>query len=71
MSCRHVYQVECGDKRVTEGIGDHYKIEITEELKNDCLSWKKIIKGRYQKIGGNLRNQCLYPHQLDKERIIL
>lgn len=44
MSCRHVYQVECGDKRVTEGIGDHYKIEITEELKNDCLSWKKIIK---------------------------
>lgn len=41
MSCRHVYQVECGDKRVTEGIGDHYKIEITEK---DCLSWKKIIK---------------------------
>lgn len=28
MSCRHVYQVECGRKKVTEGIGDHYKIEI-------------------------------------------
>ena len=44
MSCRHVYQIECGDKRVTEGIGDHYKIGITEELKKDCFGWKKIIK---------------------------
>lgn len=24
----NVYQIECGNKRVTEGIGDHYKIEI-------------------------------------------
>lgn len=43
MSGRHVCQVECGRKTVTEGIGDHYKIEITEELKKDCLSWGKII----------------------------
>ena len=26
MSCRHVTQVECGRKNVSEGIGDHYKI---------------------------------------------
>jgi hypothetical protein len=44
MSCRHVYQVECGRKTVTEGIGDHYKIEITEKLKEDCLNWEKMIK---------------------------
>lgn len=44
MSGRHVCQVECGRKTVTEGIGDHYKIEMTEELKKDCLSWGKIIK---------------------------
>lgn len=44
MSSRHVCQIECGRKTVTEGIGDHYKIEITEELKKDCLSWGKIIK---------------------------
>ena len=30
MSYRHVYQVECGRKKVTEGIGDHYKIEIAD-----------------------------------------
>ncbi len=41
---RNIYQVECGRKKVTEGIGNHYKIEITEELKKDCLSRKKIIK---------------------------
>lgn len=35
---------EYGRKMVTEGIGDHYKIEITEELKKDCLSWGKVIK---------------------------
>lgn len=28
MSDQYVYQVECGQKNVTEGIGDHYKIEI-------------------------------------------
>ena len=28
MNCRHVYQIECGRKRVTEGIGDHYKVEV-------------------------------------------
>ena len=38
---RNIYQVECGRKKVTEGIGNHYKIEITEELKKDCLSRKK------------------------------
>lgn len=27
MSGRYVTQVECGGKRVTDGIGDHYKIE--------------------------------------------
>ena len=30
MNYRHVYQVECGRKKVTEGIGDHYKIEIAD-----------------------------------------
>lgn len=40
---RSVYQVECGRKTVTEGIGDHYKIEITEK-KNYYSSGKKIIK---------------------------
>lgn len=28
MGCRHVCQIECGRKTVTEGIGDHYKIEL-------------------------------------------
>ncbi len=28
MSFRHVYQVECGRQRVTEGIGEHFKVEI-------------------------------------------
>lgn len=41
---QNIYQVECGRKTVTEGIGDHYKIEITEKLKKDGLSWKEIIK---------------------------
>ncbi|MDE7330888.1 MAG: DEAD/DEAH box helicase family protein [Lachnospiraceae bacterium] len=39
-----VCQVECGRKNVTDGIGDHYKIEITEKLKKDGLGWKKTIK---------------------------
>lgn len=43
MNYPHVYQVECGRKMVTEGIGDHYKIEITEK-KNYYSSGKKIIK---------------------------
>lgn len=43
MNYPHVYQVECGRKMVTEGIGDHYKIEITEK-KNYNSSGKKIIK---------------------------
>lgn len=33
MSFRHVSQVECGRKKVSDGIGDHYKIEIQENLK--------------------------------------
>ena len=40
MNNPHVYQVECGRKMVTEGIGDHYKIEITEK-KNYYSSGKK------------------------------
>lgn len=28
MSYRHVNQIECGRKRVSDGIGDHYKIEL-------------------------------------------
>lgn len=28
MCCRHVNQIECDGKRVTEGIGNHYKIEL-------------------------------------------
>lgn len=40
MNYPHVYQVECGRKMVTEGIGDHYKIEITEK-KNYYSSGKK------------------------------
>lgn len=44
MRCRHVYQIECGRKNVTDGIGDHFKIEITEKLREDCLSREKIIK---------------------------
>lgn len=30
MSDQYVYQVECGLKNVTEGIGDHYQIEIDD-----------------------------------------
>lgn len=30
---RSVYQVECGRKNVTEGIGDHYKIETDDDYK--------------------------------------
>lgn len=41
---RNIYQVECGRKTVTEGIGNHYEIEITEKLKKNGLSWEKIIK---------------------------
>lgn len=44
MSCRHVYQVECGRKTVTEGIGNHYKIEIIEKVKENYLGNEKIIK---------------------------
>lgn len=33
MSCRYVYQVECGKKTVTEGIGDHYKIDTDYDCK--------------------------------------
>lgn len=28
MNFRHVYQVECGRNKVSDGIGDHYKIEM-------------------------------------------
>lgn len=31
MSDHYVYQVECGRQSVTEGIGDHYKIEINHD----------------------------------------
>lgn len=31
MSRRYVYQIPCGGQRVTEGIGDHYKIETLED----------------------------------------
>lgn len=31
MSSRHVYQIECGSQRVTEGIGDHFKIDTDNE----------------------------------------
>ncbi len=31
MSCRHVDQIECGRRTVTEGIDDHYKIEIDDD----------------------------------------
>lgn len=31
MSRRYVQQIECGRKRVTEGIGDHYKIEMESD----------------------------------------
>lgn len=44
MGCRHVYQIECGRKTVTEGIGDHYKVEITEKFKKKVCVWEKIIK---------------------------
>lgn len=44
MSCRHVYQIECGRKTVTKGIGDHYKIEITKKWKKEGLNRGKIIK---------------------------
>ncbi|MCH5250558.1 MAG: DEAD/DEAH box helicase family protein [Lachnospiraceae bacterium] len=33
MSHRNVYPVECGNKSVTDGIGDHYKIEIGHDFK--------------------------------------
>lgn len=33
MSSGHVYQVECGNQRVTDGIGDHYKVELTYDKK--------------------------------------
>lgn len=31
MSRRHVYAIKCGEQRVTEGIGDHYKIETQND----------------------------------------
>lgn len=31
MNGRYVQQIECGRKRVSEGIGDHYKIEIRKD----------------------------------------
>lgn len=45
MSGRYVDQVECGRKTVTEGIGDHYKIEI------DCNgNIKEKIEDRWESL---------------------
>lgn len=61
MSDQYVYQVECGQKNVTEGIGDHYKIE-----RDDVGNIKKYTVNKW-----NLCSQCLFLPKLDKERIIL
>lgn len=45
MGCRHVYQIECGRKTVTEGIGDHYKIELDYDRKI-----KKDSKNRWEPL---------------------
>ncbi len=45
MNCRHVYQIECGDKRVTDGIGDHFQIEI-----DDNGNIKENIENRWEPL---------------------
>lgn len=45
MGCRHVYQVECGRKTVTEGIGEDYKIELdyNKQIKEDSENrWEPL-----------------------------
>lgn len=45
MGCRHVCQIECGRKTVTEGIGDHYKIELDYDgriRKNIKNKWEPL-----------------------------
>ncbi len=43
MSDQYVYQVECGQKNVTEGIGDHYKIE-----RDDVGNIKKYTVNKWE-----------------------
>ena len=45
MSSRYVNQIECGRKRVSEGIGDHYKIET-----NYDGTIKENIEDRWEPI---------------------
>lgn len=61
MSSRHVYPIACDRKRVSDGIGDHYKIEAQ-------FSWILPL-GQKHRIDGNHCNLCLFLHRRARKKL--
>jgi len=48
MSPQYVVQVECGTARVSEGIGEHFKLELDRDGDGKFVTIKAGIKGRWE-----------------------